>query len=621
LTDVCPNCGRLNRPGARYCASCQAPLSTSAALLQPGQMLGGGSYRVVQPLGKGGMGAVWLVAQTRAFDRLAVLKEVVEYYDPTDPTEREKALLRFEAEARTLGDLKHPGIPDLYAFFSEGGHNYLVMEYIEGPDLRQGLTGEDRQTGQLVAGGPLPAEEVLRYTIQVCEVLEYLGTRQPPVIHNDIKPGNIIVDRNSGRAVLVDFGTAHTRYLRVVGQPDGSRVSLYGTVGYAAPELFHGTSEPRSDVYSLGATAYHLLTDDDPRDHPMQYPQLDRLPPALAAILRAALAHTPDERPAAAELRQELERYLAGQTGPLRALAFPDGDAADERQELLALALKHWSYAAGILHDGTLANWLRGTLYDPVAAQAAEAAVNRWPNNPDAALEDFIRQLNPAALPPGKMELRTGTLRLPEAARNQRIVRTIEIVNRGQGPLRGEIFATEAWIRIANSAFACPPGRTCQLAMEIDTAGLEPGRAHQAGVTLIPAGGMPEVVAVEVRVAARGTAPLHTGQATPALAVDPGRIDLGRVSSGSLTTKQVKVTVTNAGGASAQVRVQGEPPWLLVKPQTFRLAAGARQVVRVRGRVDKARSGQHQEKLTFAVDGGHQVDVDVVLEVKKRGLF
>ena len=152
----CPNCGRLNRPGARYCASCQTPLSGTAATLKPAQLLDGGAYRVVRSLGRGGMGAVWLVAQTKAFDRLAVAKEVIDYFDPGDAAERQRAVQRFEAEARTLGDLKHPGIPDLYAFFSEGGHNYLVMEYIEGPDLRQGLTREDSDTGRLVAGGPLP---------------------------------------------------------------------------------------------------------------------------------------------------------------------------------------------------------------------------------------------------------------------------------------------------------------------------------------------------------------------------------------------------------------------------------------------------------------------------------
>ncbi len=317
MTDPCPNCGRLNRPGARYCASCQSLLEAADAGISPGQLLDGGNYRVVRALGQGGMGAVYLVAQTKAFDRLAVLKEVIEYFDPLDPEARRDAAQRFEAEARTLGDLKHPGIPDLYAYFSAGGHNYLVMEYIEGPDLADGLTGEDRNSGQIVSGKALPMTDVLHYTIEICTVLEYLASRQPPVVHNDIKPGNIIVDQHSGQAVLVDFGTAKTRYLAPAGD------SLYGTVGYAAPELYHGHSEPRSDVYSLAATAYHLLTDDDPRDHPNQYPQLDALPPDLADILRAALAEDVAQRPTAAEFRQQIGGLPGRPDRPAESSGFP----------------------------------------------------------------------------------------------------------------------------------------------------------------------------------------------------------------------------------------------------------------------------------------------------------
>jgi tRNA A-37 threonylcarbamoyl transferase component Bud32 len=304
----CANCGRLNRPGARYCATCQAPLSATAACLQQGQSLDGGAYRVVRPLDRGGMGAVWLVAQTKAFDRLAVLKEVIEYFDPADAGARRKALERFEAEARTLGNLKHPGIPDLYAYFTEGGHNYLVMEYIEGPDLHKWLTRQD-------SGAPIAADEVLRYTIQVCEVLEYLARHRPPVIHNDIKPENIIVDEHSGRAVLVDFGTAKPHPLLPDGRPNERTPSIYGTVGYAAPELYQNYAEPRSDVYSLAATAYCLLTGGDPRAHPFQYPHLttQTLPPALADILRAALAHEIGDRPAVTQFRQQLQQYAAGQ--------------------------------------------------------------------------------------------------------------------------------------------------------------------------------------------------------------------------------------------------------------------------------------------------------------------
>jgi serine/threonine-protein kinase len=566
------------------------------------------------------MGAVWLVAQTKAFDRLAVLKEVVEYYDPTSAQERQKAAERFEAEARTLGDLKHPGIPDLYAYFSEQGHNYLVMEYIEGPDLRKWLTGEDEASGQPVPTNLLSTNEVLGYTIQICQVLEYLARRQPPVVHNDIKPGNIIVDENSKRAVLVDFGTAQTRYLRASGRPEQKKDSVYGTVGYAAPELYRGHSEPRSDVYSLAATAYHLLTDDDPRDHPSQYPQLDALPPTLTGILRAALAHEVDDRSTAVEFQQQLEGYLAGLTAPLRALTFPDGDVADERDELLALAIRHWNYATGILQDGTMAHWLRRTLHDPVAAQAAEAAVKRWPDNPDAALDAFVRQLSPAALPPGEMEVRTSSIRLTEVKPTQRIAQQIEIANRGQGYLRGEILSTRQWLRV-NRSFACPPGRVCAVPLEIDPTGLAPGQSDLAAVTLTPMDGAPEVVAVQISVAAEQVAPLPSVQQPPAIKVSPKVVNLGTVKRTALSTPRVSVTVSNVGQATARVKVQGAPRWLLVKPETFQLARGAKQKIKIVGRVDKAQGRKQKATLVFALDGGRDQEVEVQFQVKRRSLF
>lgn len=615
----CPNCGRLNRPGARYCASCQTPLSanaapsTTAAQLQPGQLLDGGTYRIVRSLGKGGMGAVWLVAQTKAFDRLAVVKEVIDYFDPTDAKERQKALQRFEAEARTLGDLKHPGIPDLYAYFTESGHNYLVMEYIEGQDLRQGLTREDSATGRLIPGSSLPASKVLHYTGEICKVLEYLASRQPPVVHNDIKPGNIIVDVHSGRAVLVDFGTAKTRYLQAVGQPDGARASVYGTVGYAAPELYQGRSEPRSDVYSLAATAYHLLTDDDPRDHPAQYPQLDTLPPTLAGTLRAALANDIDDRPTATLFRQQLEGYLAGQTGPLYALTFPGGDSAASRAELLALVIKHWSYAAGLLQDGTLARWLDGTLHDAAAAQAAESVVKQWPGDGDAALDAFMRQINPSTLPPGVLELRTRDLYLGQVGYGQRISDQIEIANRGRGYLRGEILSTQPWLSVGahmgdKALFSCAPGQICTVPFEIDTAKLAPGQAYQGAVALTPDGGPPEVIAVQISVSA------------PAIEVTPAGVDFGTLSPRALNTSRQLVTVRNAGQAEVRCRVLGAPKWLLVKPEVFRLQPGGQQDVQLIGRVDKAKDRKNNVILTIAPDGGASRPVQVRLQVK-RGLF
>ena len=603
LSLPCPNCGRLNRPGARYCASCQSPLSETSVQLQPGQVLDG-NYRVVRSLGKGGMGAVWLVAQLKAFDRLAVLKEVIDYFDPTDAAERQRAVERFEAEARTLAELKHPGIPDLYSFFSVSGHNYLVMEYVEGPDLDEGLTHEARDTGQLVHGGPLPAERVLRYTIQICEVLEYLAGRQPPVVHNDIKPGNIIVDGHSGRAVLVDFGTAKTRYLRSQGQPDAGKESVYGTVGYAAPELYHGRSEPRSDVYSLAATAYHLLTDDDPRDHPFQYPHLEALPSPVADILRAALAERVEDRPTATQFRERLEGYLSGQAAPLHALAFPGGEAAGSRAELLALMIKHWSFAAGILQDGSLVRWLRGTLHDTEAVQAAEAALAQWPADANAALDALIRKLDPGAMPPGRLELRTTSLYLPKVGVGQRLRQEIQIANRGAGYLRGEVFSSLPWVQVSRTTFACPPGQVVGVAVEIDTARLAPDQTYLAAVTLAPVGGSPEVVPVQITVRA------------PAIRIVPDMVDFGEVPRRRLNTPRKSVNVTNVGPAVAQCRVLGAPAWLLVKPEMFRLTPGAQQDVELIGRVSKLQGRRYEAALTVDLEGGQDQKVQVLLRVK-----
>jgi serine/threonine protein kinase len=573
--------------------------------LAPGDELDGGRYRVLRALGRGGMGAVWLVAQTRAFDRPAVLKEVIDYFDPLDPDARRRAAERFEAEARTLGELKHPGIPDLYAYFSEGEHHYLVMELIEGPSLADGPdAGRPRRAA-------LPPADVLHYTAEIAAVLEYLAGRQPPVVHNDVKPANIVVDQNSGQAVLVDFGTAQTRYLRSVRRgtrPDPQSDSVYGTVGYAAPELYRGQAEPRSDVYALAATAYHLLTGDDPRDHPNQYPKLATLPSALAEALRGALAEEVDRRPTAAEFRRQLEAVQAGQTGPLRPLAFPDGDAADDRDELLRLAVRHWPTAAGLLQDGTLVQWLRGTLRDGPAALAAEAALRRFPSDPDAALDAFIRQLDPAVLPPAHMDVQTRSLSLSVGA-GQTAVQEIVVANSGRGPLHGEAYTTQPWARLAGPSFTCPPGGTCRLRLTIDTAGLAPGPGPQvAALTLSPGGGPPEVVPIQLTVVA------------PTVRVDPARVDFGVVDRRAGPARRA-LHLTNPGPAPARCRIAGAPAWLLVRPTAVDLPPGAAQPVELEARPAQVPGRGQDATLTLAVDQGPTLPLAVSIRVKGGGLF
>ncbi|MHB1293974.1 MAG: serine/threonine-protein kinase [Anaerolineae bacterium] len=339
----CPNCGFENAASATFCAQCgyelagaqeqPHPAMTMPAESHPppppmsvelptlptgaaGNTMHAGQYRVVRPLGRGGMGAIYLAENTRAFDRLCVIKELVPYYELGEEQDAEQ---RFEQEARTLAALKHPGIPDMYGYFSETGRHYIVMEYIEGPTLAdlapvRGMRQSDRTKA---------ADLALWAGIEICRVLTYLARAgASPVVHADIKPDNIIVDSGNGRAVLVDFGTAQALSLgRLRAARAPVRGQIYGTPGYAAPELYRGYATPASDVYALAASLYLALTGDDPAEHPLRFPLLGSLPEPLATTFGQCLAPDPRKRLSAEQLRTRLQEYRTLLANPVSPTA------------------------------------------------------------------------------------------------------------------------------------------------------------------------------------------------------------------------------------------------------------------------------------------------------------
>jgi eukaryotic-like serine/threonine-protein kinase len=211
--------------------------------LAPGTLLHN-RYRVVSILGQGGMGAVY-----RATDEhLHIPVAVKENLFLTEEYGRQ-----FQREAHILAGLRHVNLPHVTDYFSmENQVQYLVMDYIEGEDLRQ----------RMERMGALPEREAVLIGISICDALTYLHTRHPPIVHRDIKPGNIKVTAD-GQAVLVDFGLAKVM--------QGSQITSTGaramTPGYSPPEQY-GTArtDPRSDIYSLGATLYASLTGIIPED-------------------------------------------------------------------------------------------------------------------------------------------------------------------------------------------------------------------------------------------------------------------------------------------------------------------------------------------------------------------
>ncbi len=206
-------------------------------------------YLIVGHAGRGGMSAVYQAVDIRFGNRHVAIKELSQGHLSAD--ELDGATARFQQEAALLGSLHHPNLPLIYDAFSENGRSYLVMEYIDGKTLLQMLNDS--------GGDALPVAQVLDYAIQLCDVLAYLHSQNPPIIFRDLKPTNVMV-RENGHVVLIDFGIA--RFFKE-GQAQDT-VSL-GSPGYAPPEQ-HGISQtnPRSDLYSLGATLHCCLTGRDP---------------------------------------------------------------------------------------------------------------------------------------------------------------------------------------------------------------------------------------------------------------------------------------------------------------------------------------------------------------------
>ena len=166
---------------------------------------------------------------------------------------------RFDEEITLLSRLSHPRIPAFVDRFTEGGRRYFVMEYIPGMTLEQ----RQEQTH-----APLPERDVLTWMIGVCDVLAYLHSQRPPIIVRDLKPGNIMVTP-SGDVRLIDFGIART-----YKAGKASNTENLGTMTYASPEHLGQTqTDARSDIYSLGATIYHLLTNTEPV--PLETPRRD----------------------------------------------------------------------------------------------------------------------------------------------------------------------------------------------------------------------------------------------------------------------------------------------------------------------------------------------------------
>lgn len=276
--------------------------------LKSGEVLRG-RYKIRERIGQGGMGSIYLADDTRLKGRECALKEVE--YDRALPEKiRDEAREQFLREATVLARLDHPNLPKVSDFFSHGARDYLVMDYVPGSDLRT-LMMQARRSKKF-----LPEKEVLAWAEQISNALTFLHMQDPPIVHRDLKPSNLKL-MPQGLIKLVDFG------LVKILAPEEITITIIqgqGTALYTPLEQYGGSdshTDIRSDIYSFGATLYHLLTNESPADARKRFLQPDSLTPlrqinpAIAArteraVLWAMSLH-PDERPSTIdEFRQSL---------------------------------------------------------------------------------------------------------------------------------------------------------------------------------------------------------------------------------------------------------------------------------------------------------------------------
>ena len=292
-------------------------------------------YRIVQPIGQGGMGSVYLAEDLRLEGRKCAVKAV--RIDPTSDKEVINELQhQFSREASTLARLDHPNLPKVSDYFTEVDQDYLVMDFVSGKDLKE-IVDEARRNNRF-----LTETEVMNWARQLCDALDYMHNQDTPVLHRDIKPSNIKLTP-SGLIKLVDFGL-----VKVLVKDDSRTVTVLqgrGTAAYTPLEQYgedDAHTDARSDIYSLGATLYNLLTNQPPAEAKQRFLKPETLIPPrslnpaisepVERAMISAISMHPDDRPrTVAEFRDQLlsERETDG------ALHVPDANNAETIEQLV----------------------------------------------------------------------------------------------------------------------------------------------------------------------------------------------------------------------------------------------------------------------------------------------
>lgn len=288
-----PRCASPRPSAAGRCLSCQSLFIGTLVRHR---------YEIKKIVGKGGFGTTYLIDDQDCFNEPRILKELSPRQDSTNEDEDDLGITAerlFRREAQVLLNLQHPGIPKLYAYFTDQDYSYLVQDFIPGHTLAEEVDKHKHLFSEL---------EVVQVLLELSDILDYLHTRTPPIVHRDVKPQNLMRHAD-GHIQLIDFGAV---CLAASGANTASQ-TLIGSPGYAPPEQIFGHPVPQSDLYAAGATALRLLTGTHPsqffnnRTQQMEWQSKISVSPEFSVILGDLLVRDVKKRLSSAlELKEKL---------------------------------------------------------------------------------------------------------------------------------------------------------------------------------------------------------------------------------------------------------------------------------------------------------------------------
>jgi serine/threonine protein kinase len=560
-------------------------------IFNPGDVIIRGKYQIVDWLGKGGFGEVFQARDT-LLKREVALKVIQRSAAGSTADEFLDYKERFTQEAVIGAQIHNENVIAVYAIEELGEDQTIVLitEFAGGGDLKKSIDY-----------GPFTPEKTIDLGIQVCKGLEAINAAPVNGVHRDIKPTNILFDKDKVRAKVADLGLVQTS----LSDRSGNLARKHpGTPGYMSPEqeITTGYLRSASDLYSLGCVLFETLIQKPyqslPRGTKASSLRPD-VPPGLQEVLDKALEVDVDMRyQDAAAMRQALERLVKTPSGHVETapFLFLGGDTARTPLEWASLADKHWEESRNRLSQGELEGWLQGMNRTDLSAQVT-AIRQKYPNDPDLALDQVLYLLQPKLERPALVVDAT-SLDFGQLERGQSRTVAVTISNPKRGILSGTIKPAVPWLSVDQLSVKCLGGKSQVVNVTLNSSTLEEGLTMLDNILAITTYNGSATLGGRVNVSW-----------APGLAFSPGKVNFGQHEAGAVfSLKLQELKMRNKGGGTLQGDITTPADWLAIVPSHFELAGGKEATIQLTADPSRLNTlGIFSTQVTVSSNAGNQV--------------